>query len=450
LPDPLPPNNVPGKEYRICVSDTPSTLAGEVTDLLSKGWELHGPPFVQSPVTFNGNGTTSIVCQALVRFPANGTGTTTAQPPIKPRTTRPPVPATFRNVTAFLAVILSGYLVAECVFFRSGFYTRYLEPESSTGSFESTMKMEIARKPSGRKEVLVLGSSRMAEGFSAKLADQLKPEDGYKFLNCAVPSAGARVFYYMARDLDPHRNRYAAITVPIDDYDDPDDFEDVADRASELRLLINRLRFTDILPYTLSFTKWKTRREIFRGALFKGAVYQLDLADFIEHPTERLTRVKDFKQHGADWAYDYNGMDRTLAGMTIDWANRKVTFPPGVPDDLQRFLEGAFFSRPKQFARMRAFELRWLIPLVELYRNSKTKVIIFEAPRSPAPRPSSVHYPFTAAHELRKLPWVTVLDRKTFEGLEKPELFGDHVHLNSVGRKIFSPLLAAAVKEIVH
>ncbi len=118
----------------------------------------------------------------------------------------------------------------------------------------------------------------MAEGFSAKLANQYKPQDGYQFVNFAVSGTGDRVWYYLVRAVDPQRNRYAAITIPIDDYDDPDDYEDVADRVSEMPFLINRLRLTDILPYTLSFTNWKSRLQVFRGLIFEGTVYQRDFS----------------------------------------------------------------------------------------------------------------------------------------------------------------------------
>lgn len=461
-----------GKEYRICVSDTPAGLAGQVTDLLSQGWELYGHPFVNSPNYGNGNGNktdTNCFCQAMVKIPGyaapivDSPAAVIASPqppkptkaqahpvaPVRTRPARPRVTPTFRNVAAFLAVIAGGYLLVECLIFRSGFYARFLEPESSTGSFERTFKSERDRKPSGKKEVLVLGNSRIAEGFSARVANEYKPGDGYVFLNSGVPSATDRAFYYLVRDLDPHRDRYAAIAIPIDDYDDPDDLEDVADRVSDMRLVINRLRFTDIIPYTLSFTSWKSRREVFRSTLFKGTAYQLDMQDFIEHPTQRLARVKDFREHGEAWFYDYGGIDKTLAGLTVDYAARKATFPPGMPADQQHYLEEAFFNRPKQYGRMRDFEIRWLGPLADLYRGSKTRIIIFEAPRGPAPRPAD-HIKDPAVDELRKRPWVIVLDKTAFEGLEKPELFGDQVHLNSAGRKLFSPMFADAVKAALH
>jgi lysophospholipase L1-like esterase len=48
--------------------------------------------------------------------------------------------------------------------------------------------------------------------------------------------------------------------------------------------------------------------------------------------------------------------------------------------------------------------------------------------------------------ELRKRPWVKIIDPRVFEPLEKPELFFDYIHLNTDGRKLFSPLLADTVK----
>ena len=346
-------------------------------------------------------------------------------------------------------MLVVGYLLPECLLFRSGYYTRYLEPDSTTGSFERTLRGELLRPPTHKKEVLLVGNSRIAEGFSAKLANQSRPEDGYFFSNCAVPSSTARTLFYMVRDIDPHRNRYTAIAIPIDDYDDPDDYEDVANRASDLRLVINRLRFTDIVPYTLSFTTGKSRREILRGALMKGTVYQLDLADFIEHPTERLARVKMFRESGESWAYDYNGIEHNLAGLTVDWATHHVTFPPGMPPETQRFLTEMFFHKPPQRGRMRAFEVRWLGALADLYRDSKTRIVFFQAPRGPVHAPAP-HLEWTSVDELRKRPWVAIVDQHRFEPLERPELFADYVHLGTDGRKVFSPMLVEAVQEVLR
>jgi hypothetical protein len=374
--------------------------------------------------------------------------TTTATEPIITRPERRRQAASFRNVAAFLAVLLAGYAAAEILLFRSGFYAGLLEPEfSATGSVERAVYDEIHRTPGGRKEILVVGNSRIAEGFSAKLANDSSSDEGYWFINLGIPATGDRIWYYVVRDVDPHRNRYAAITIMIDDYNDPDDYEDVADRVEELPLAINRIRLTDVLPYTLSFTTWKSRLKIFRGLMMQGTVYQRDFQEFMEHPSRRLARVKEFRALGSNYGYDYEGIDHSMAGLMVDWAHQTVTFPPDIPEDRQRDLRDFFFNEPPQNGRIRDLQVRWLRPLIDLYRGSNTRIFIFQTPRSPAPRPTSLaHLPWTTVDELRKRPRVTVIDRHAFEDLEKPELFADHIHLNAAGRKIFSPRLAETVK----
>jgi len=102
--------------------------------------------------------------------------------------------ASFLSVAAFLGVLVTGYLVSEILLFRSGFYGRFLEPDlSATGYLERILFSEIHRPPSGRKEVLVVGNSRIAEGFSEKLANQHVAADGYWFSNFGVSGTGDRV-----------------------------------------------------------------------------------------------------------------------------------------------------------------------------------------------------------------------------------------------------------------
>lgn len=351
----------------------------------------------------------------------------------------------FRNIARFVSPLIAAYLLCEILIFHSGLYARFLHPDlSATGYLERVLSDEVHRPPTAKKEILVVGNSRIAEGFSAKVANEYRSQDGFWFANLGVSGSGDRVWYYLVRDVDPHRDRYAAIAIPIDDYDDPDDYEDVADRASEMPLLANRLTLADIVPYAMSFTTWKSRGEVLRGWFFLGLTYQRDFQLFFEHPTRRLRFVADMRAHGAQNRYDYLGINRSLAGMKVDWVNRRVT---GLPADLQRDYESRLFSRPPQLGRNYAFEARWLGALVDLYRNSKTRIVIFQAPRGPAPRPVPLaRLKWTIVDELRKRPWVRVIDRHQFEDLERSELFADHVHLNSTGRKLFSPRLAEAIK----
>jgi len=62
--------------------------------------------------------------------------------------------------------------------------------------------------------VLVLGDSRIAEGFSATLANEIGSAAGLKFVSLAEPAASANTWYYMIREVDPTKQRYSAIIVP--------------------------------------------------------------------------------------------------------------------------------------------------------------------------------------------------------------------------------------------
>src|SRR5205823_12296434 len=87
-------------------------------------------------------------------------------------------------------------------------YVSILAPNSYAGRIAEISKAEEQRDPSGLKEVLVLGDSRIAEGFSSRLADELGSASGLKFVSLAEPAASANTWYYMVRDVDPTTRRY--------------------------------------------------------------------------------------------------------------------------------------------------------------------------------------------------------------------------------------------------
>ncbi len=351
----------------------------------------------------------------------------------------------------FLLAPILFFLLIDFTIFRSNFYTRFIEPESSEGTFEGTFEHEKTRALTGGKAILVLGSSRIAEGFSAKQVNQLEPKGGYFFINGAVSGAGPRCMYYFVRDLDPQRNRYKAIVMTVDDYTDPDDYEDLANREEDLHSVIARLRFSDIPTFTQSFTTRKTKWTVFAGSLLKSTVYQRDLQEFLDHPQHRLEKAALYRGHRFDWSYDYGGSDHSLAGTTVDWATKTITFPPNIPQPEQDYLRPRLIITAPQNGRVRAYQTRWLGAFADLYRNSKTRIIFIQAPRTPLPRPVSLaHWPWTTVDELAKRPWVSVVDPHTFENLERPELFSDYAHLNSAGQKLFSPALASTLKSILE
>jgi hypothetical protein len=116
------------------------------------------------------------------------------------------------HVARNLLLGLAAFVCVDGVVFHSRLYTSFLAPDSYAGRLAVITRAEKDRVSSGLKEVLVLGDSRMAEGFSAAVADKLS--SGLKFVNLAEPASSVNVWDYMLREVDPTRRRYRAIVVP--------------------------------------------------------------------------------------------------------------------------------------------------------------------------------------------------------------------------------------------
>jgi hypothetical protein len=237
------------------------------------------------------------------------------------------------------------------------------------------------------------------------------------------------------------------VVVGVDDYDDEDSYEDHDNDPRALHYAIERLRLSDIADFTLSFTAWPLRWEVFRGSLFKGFVLQQDIVAFISNIHRRLSDVRLYNQGWSDWTYSYNEDPRTLAGLTIDWKAWKAHYPPDA-DDIQRATVEAALLRPvaPQTGHFAAFRRRWLGALVRRYRGTRTKVIFVRLARGPVVRPPSLVRKRSASiREFASLPNVRLIDEHAFESLERPELFKDALHLNRDGCARFSAMLVEQV-----
>src|SRR5205807_6649571 len=108
----------------------------------------------------------------------SSTGPVRTKFPLEP-TTSPHSLHVARNLLLGVAVFIS----VDGLVFHTRLYTSILAPESYAGRMAALTRAEKDRVSAGRKEILVLGESRMAEGFSAAIADKLSSVDGFKLVN---------------------------------------------------------------------------------------------------------------------------------------------------------------------------------------------------------------------------------------------------------------------------
>ena len=342
----------------------------------------------------------------------------------------------------------------DAALFRTGWYLRRLQPDSSTANIERLIRIEreklaVARPSSLPYQVVSVGDSRM--GFFMRFANQRWGGEGFRFGSLVLGGSLPRCWPYLLRAVDPDAANYAAILIPLNDFDDLATEEELAGRASDLHYLSGQLRIGDLTEFAGSYPDWLDRWKAARAILFKGFAYKRDVQEFIEAPQVRLDKVKLY-QEWEQWTYNYEGEQRSLTGLEIDRKTRTAKYPPGVPDDVRLLIERFLLPPPFPPSPVTTnYRLKWLGKIVERYRGTRTRLIFLRLPRGPIPpdEPLPAPNPASSVRQFAREPHVTLIDEHFFDVLERRELFMDPLHLNRPGFERFSILLADEVHRIL-
>jgi hypothetical protein len=286
--------------------------------------------------------------------------------------------------------------------------------------------------------VLVLGDSRIAEGFSATLANELGASAGLKFVSLAEPAASANTWYYMVRETDPTERRYSAIIVPYGIGYEPNN-------ADPLRISMTAplLRYEDGFHFASGFQRWSGRFRAFVACILRGSAYQDDVVDLLAHPIARIKNVRQAdRTHSRS---EYKGRDYDLVGTSYDGATGEVTFAAKLTE-AQRLAFRKSLIQPSQSDTEYSLKLQrdWIPRIINRYANSPTAIVLTPLPRGPfltlggfSKGYESVLSSFVIQQTSFSLPG------HTFEFLEKPEYYFDAFHLNAKGRQKFTETLVS-------
>jgi hypothetical protein len=347
-----------------------------------------------------------------------------------------------------LVCAAAAFVAVEGAVFRTGLYTRVLEPDSSVGFVLGLVDDEKLRPVTGPREVLVVGHSRM--GLRARAANEIEAETGYHFATIAMPGSTPRVWYYMLRDVDPTARRYAAILIGVDEYDD-EDYEDLSNREMDIRYVTPLLGWADVLPFAASYPEWRTRWEAGRAALFKGYAYRADFQDFLVHHKFRMKKIEVARRDDAARRYNEVWGSYSVAGLSVDWDTRTIHYPEGSTESQKRVLVEVLMRETIEQTGLRGKYLRqWYGRIVERYRNSRTKIVFLRLPRGPVVRPILAPRKTAVVRELaRSSSQVRLLPEHLFDLLEQPRFFGDPMHLNHPGSQEFSLMAARETARVL-
>jgi hypothetical protein len=333
---------------------------------------------------------------------------------------------------------LAAFICVDGAIFHSGLYVSILAPRSYAGRVAKITQPEKERAPSGLKEVLVLGDSRIAEGFSTTLANELGSPAGLKFVSLAEPAASANTWYYMVREVDPTKRRYSAIIVPYGIGYEPNS-------ADPLRISMTAplLRYVDAFHFASGFQRWSGRFRAFVASILRGSAYQDDVVDLLAHPVARIKSVQQADKTRS--RSEYKGRDYDLVGTSYDASTGQVTFAPKLTE-AQRLAFRKSLILPSQSDTEYSLKLQrdWIPRIMNRYSDSPTAIVLTPLPRGPFLELGG----FSKGYE-SVLPTSVIqrasfsLPGHTFEFLEKPEYYFDAFHLNAKGRQKFTEKLVS-------
>jgi hypothetical protein len=349
-----------------------------------------------------------------------------------------------RRAVAALALGLVAFLLIDLAVFRSGLYIRIAAPDSYAGQIYAHQLWSRVRPLAPGRTILVLGDSRVGQGFSARDAEALVGPGGPAFFSGVVAGATPRVMNYLLRQLDPEANRYALIAIELADFDDLAWSESFANRQLDLAFLPDVTGWSDCADLARSFPTATGLREALVSCLFKGYAYRRDVQDLLAAPLARLKKVRFSRLHGYSSFLSYGGFPDSLQDMRYDEVAKRLVCDAGVPEDDCRQM-GSRLGNAGARADNRAYRLKWLGEITRRYAGSSTRLVLFQPPRGPFPAALRPKVSAGAVQELVASGRWSALDEHLFDSLERPEYFHDHVHLSAAGRKLFTEQLVRAL-----
>lgn len=366
------------------------------------------------------------------------------------------MPQRIRPLLNLVAAAFLCLALFDTALFRSGVYAIVAEPESTAGSLvRTTMKIDGNFQP-GKRNILVLGDSRIGEGFSMPLADAAANRADLHFINGSIAGTTPRVWNYLLREIDPDATRFAAIVMMLD-YDLADQRQNLLDRRIDIAYLRPLLRIGDLLFFPNSFNDPALRQEARRAIILPMQAMHDDIRSLLASPRKRHKEITVSRPTWLAATVAYPGRPQTLPDLAIDAVTGMPDSWNGLDKKIESRIRGYFQSIQKvasdslQTTNM-DYLLRWLPTIVDRYHAAGIPVIVFSIPRGPwiSPLVSTPPQPNAAIAALQINGKLVALPGAAFTNLEHPQYFVDELHLNSVGREEFSRRLAQRVASLLH
>ena len=343
-----------------------------------------------------------------------------------------------QRLLTLTVLLISTPFVLDQIVFR-GIYLSVLEPESTAGMTLLMRSMQEKSYAPGMKNILVLGDSRIGEGFSAILANRTAHHQGFHFVGLGLPGTTPRAWYYILRDLDPQRNKYHAIYIMSNTFRDNELHEDIQNRSIDTAYIAPILNINDFFSYPKSFSDPKEAMKAAIAVAFPTASFKSDVVGFIKAPIQRIKKAALWRENYPSWIAAYPGHSERLPSAGIPFT------PDGVLNQLSgssRALLDEYFRNNRSDATpserpMFSYRSTWYGSIAQEYAATAVTFGTFLIPRGP------YHAVMNKSAEangslrlLEKKGLIKLIDTSVTLPLEEPQFFFDHLHMNAAGREL--------------
>lgn len=352
-----------------------------------------------------------------------------------------------RKVFVLVLAMVVVALALDQIIFR-WLYLWVVEPESTAGTTLLLRNRQAAAYDPGKKNVLILGDSRINEGFSARIANGIAHQKGFNIVALGAPGTTPRVWHYLLRDLDPQANRYHAIYLMAYSLRDDDTFDEWINRPLDTAYAAPLLNWGDLWSYSRSFDDPKQQHKSVLEIIFPAMAFKSDVLGFIQSPRQRIRKAFQWRAGISGWLEGYTGRPESLPAADVPFGRAALLARLSddshnrIKDYLRRYGE----AQPMSPDRVMAYRYRWFGQIADTYRSGATRLNVFLIPRGPYH--AAMNKPAEASGSLRTLEsqgYFGLLPPDSALMLEKPEYFFDELHLNEAGRQVFSRTLTEAV-----
>lgn len=325
-------------------------------------------------------------------------------------------------------------------------YTQWLEPESTAGTIMlASAQVDQLLEPA-KNNILILGNSRVGEGFSSQIANAHVDHQQYNFISLGLPGTTPRIWFYVLKKIDPQGVKFHAVYLMGENYRDTAE-ENYNNREVDTAYLSAILTLQDLATYPSSYEDAKKSEEATKNILFPIAPLQKDVAKFFANPKARIKKVTLWRKDYASWMLGYGGKDERLPALEdIQHTDAVMSqLPPEKKPVMEWYFE-AVTRCNQEYQHSFRYNSRWFGDISKVYQGRATQLGVFMIPRGPYHQQMGCDHIISGAMKsLSEKKALSLIPSQITLDLENPAYFFDHLHVNAEGRKIFSARLAVAI-----